>query len=86
MGNKTEKGLDFDIEIRMGAGAYICGEETALIESLEGKRGEPRNKPPYPVDTGFMNYPTLVNNVETFLNVNLICEKGVESFGSIWNR
>jgi [NiFe] hydrogenase diaphorase moiety large subunit len=81
LGNKIGEGLVFDIEIKMGAGAYICGEETALIESLEGKRGEPRNKPPYPVDTGFMNYPTLVNNVETFLNVNLICEKGVESFG-----
>ena len=59
---------------------YICGEETALIESLEGKRGEPRNRPPYPVDTGFMNNPTIVNNVETFLNVTLICEKGVEFF------
>jgi [NiFe] hydrogenase diaphorase moiety large subunit len=74
------EGFDFDIDIRMGAGAYICGEETALIESLEGKRGEPRNRPPYPVDTGFMNNPTIVNNVETFLNVTLICEKGVEFF------
>ncbi len=81
LGKKIDDHFDFDIEIRMGAGAYICGEETALIESLEGKRGEPRNKPPFPVDTGFMNYPTLVNNVETFLNVALICEKGVESFG-----
>ena len=73
-------GLDFDVDIRMGAGAYICGEETALIESLEGKRGEPRNRPPYPVDTGFMGKPTIVNNVETFLNVTLICEKGVDFF------
>jgi [NiFe] hydrogenase diaphorase moiety large subunit len=81
LGNQADNGLLFDIEIRMGAGAYICGEETALIESLEGKRGEPRNKPPYPVDTGFMNHPTLVNNVETFLNVTLICERGVKSFG-----
>lgn len=75
-----KEGFDFDIEIRMGAGAYICGEETALIESLEGLRGEPRNRPPYPVDTGFNNMPTIVNNVETFLDVNLICEKGPDFF------
>jgi len=74
------EGFDFDIEIRMGAGAYICGEETALIESLEGKRGEPRNRPPYPVDTGFYDKPTIVNNVETFLDINLIFKNGVEFF------
>lgn len=74
------EGFDFDIKIRMGAGAYICGEETALIESLEGKRGEPRNRPPYPVDTGFYDKPTIVNNVETFLDINLIFKNGVEFF------
>lgn len=73
-------GFDFDIEIRMGAGAYICGEETALIESLEGSRGEPRNRPPYPIDTGFCDKPTIVNNVETFLDINLIFKNSVEFF------
>lgn len=72
--------FNFDIEVRMGAGAYICGEETALIESLEGNRGEPRNKPPFPVDTGFLGNPTIVNNVETFLWASLICEKGIDFF------
>jgi [NiFe] hydrogenase diaphorase moiety large subunit len=70
------KGFDFDIEIRMGAGAYVCGEETALIESLEGNRGEPRNRPPFPVDTGFMKQPTVVNNVETLASVVAILSKG----------
>jgi [NiFe] hydrogenase diaphorase moiety large subunit len=60
-------GFDFDIEIHLGAGAYICGEESALIESLEGKRGVPRNRPPYPVTHGYLGKPTVVNNVETFL-------------------
>jgi [NiFe] hydrogenase diaphorase moiety large subunit len=58
-------GFDFDIHVHMGSGAYVCGEETALIESLEGYRGEPRNRPPFPVDTGFEGQPTIVNNVET---------------------
>lgn len=71
---------DFDIEIRLGMGAYICGEETALIESLEGKRGEPRNRPPYPIDTGLNDCPTVVNNVETFYDVSLIFELGEEYF------
>lgn len=75
-----KKGFNFDIEIRMGAGAYICGEETALIESLEGKRGEPRNRPPFPVDTGFMGHPTVVNNVETFAWVCAILDKGANWF------
>jgi [NiFe] hydrogenase diaphorase moiety large subunit len=70
------KGFDFDIEIRMGSGAYICGEETALIESLEGQRGEPRNRPPYPVNTGYMGYPTAVNNVETIASIPQIVVKG----------
>jgi NADH-quinone oxidoreductase subunit F len=61
--------LDFEIEVRRGAGAYICGEETALFNSIEGKRGEPRNKPPFPVDVGLFGRPTLVNNVETLVNV-----------------
>jgi len=75
-----KEGLNFDIEIRMGAGAYVCGEETALIESLEGFRGEPRNRPPFPVDTGFQKHPTIVNNVETFLDAALISTKGAKWF------
>ncbi len=69
-------GFDFDIEIRLGSGAYVCGEETALIESLEGNRGEPRNRPPFPVNTGFLGYPTAVNNVETMTAVPHIIAKG----------
>src|SRR5206468_4255764 len=61
--------LDIDIEVRRGAGAYICGEETALFNSIEGKRGEPRNKPPFPVEVGLFGKPTLVNNVETLFNI-----------------
>jgi NADH-quinone oxidoreductase subunit F len=70
----TAAGLlgDLDIELRRGAGAYICGEETALFESIEGKRGEPRNKPPFPVEVGLFGKPTAVNNVETLVNVLLI--------------
>ncbi len=78
-----KKGFDFDIEVRLGAGAYVCGEETALIESLEGQRGEPRNRPPFPVDTGFMDRPTFVNNVETFAWVSSIMSKGAAWFKSI---
>jgi NADH-quinone oxidoreductase subunit F len=66
----------FEIEVRRGAGAYICGEETALFESIEGKRGEPRNKPPFPVEVGLFGKPTAVNNVETLANVLLILENG----------
>src|SRR6185503_17734424 len=66
----------FDIEVRRGAGAYICGEETALFESIEGKRGEPRNKPPFPVEVGLFDKPTAVNNVETLANVLAILEDG----------
>jgi [NiFe] hydrogenase diaphorase moiety large subunit len=68
--------FNFDIKIRLGSGAYVCGEETALIESLEGHRGEPRNRPPYPVNTGFMGNPTTVNNVETLASVPHIIMKG----------
>jgi [NiFe] hydrogenase diaphorase moiety large subunit len=73
-------GFDFDIEIRMGAGAYVCGEETALIESLEGHRGEPRNRPPFPVNTGFLGQPTVVNNVETLASVSAILAKSAAWF------
>ena len=69
-------GFAFDIELRRGAGAYICGEETALFESIEGKRGEPRNKPPFPVEVGLFGKPTVVNNVETLANVPLILADG----------
>jgi len=74
------KDFEFDIEIRMGAGAYVCGEETALIESLEGSRGEPRNRPPYPVNTGLVGVPTAVNNVETLITCAHILVKGPEWF------
>jgi [NiFe] hydrogenase diaphorase moiety large subunit len=70
------KGFDFDIAIHLGAGAYICGEESALIESLEGKRGTPRNRPPFPVTHGYLNCPTVVNNVETFASTCLIAING----------
>jgi len=76
-------GFAFDIEIRRGAGAYICGEETALFESIEGKRGEPRNKPPFPVEVGLFGKPTVVNNVETLANVPLIVLGGSAAFAAI---
>lgn len=79
-------GEKFDIELRMGMGAYVCGEETALIESLEGKRGEPRNRPPYPIDTGYLNKPTIVNNVETFYDIALIFELGDEYFNKFGTK
>jgi NADH-quinone oxidoreductase subunit F len=69
-------GWAFDIELRRGAGAYICGEETALFESIEGRRGEPRNKPPFPVEFGLFGKPTAINNVETLVNVLLILGDG----------
>ncbi len=71
-----EVNFDFDITIHLGAGAYICGEESALIESLEGKRGTPRNRPPFPVTHGYLNQPTVVNNVETFAATSLIAQHG----------
>ena len=74
------KDFNFDIEIRLGSGAYVCGEETALIESLEGNRGEARNRPPYPVNTGFNGRPTSVNNVETLAAVPHILIKGGDWF------
>jgi [NiFe] hydrogenase diaphorase moiety large subunit len=75
--------LDFTIEIRMGSGAYICGEESALFESIEGKRGEPRNKPPYPTVSGVFGKPTVINNVETFVNAVMIMKYGAEEFKKI---
>ncbi|MBU1664644.1 MAG: NAD(P)H-dependent oxidoreductase subunit E, partial [Gammaproteobacteria bacterium] len=76
-------GFDFDIEIHLGAGAYVCGEESALIESLEGKRGIPRNRPPYPVTHGYLQQPTTVNNVETFCAAALIAAGGDEWYRSV---
>ena len=76
-------GFAFDIELRRGAGAYICGEETALFESIEGKRGEPRNKPPFPVEVGLFGKPTVVNNVETLANIPLILEMGGDAYARI---
>ncbi|HUA48074.1 MAG TPA: NAD(P)H-dependent oxidoreductase subunit E [Solirubrobacteraceae bacterium] len=75
--------LRFDIELRKGAGAYICGEETAIFGSIEGYRGEPRNKPPFPVDRGLFGQPTVVNNVETLVNVLPIMLEGGPAFASI---
>ena len=76
-------GFDFDIEIHLGAGAYICGEESALIESLEGKRGVPRNRPPFPVTNGYMQQPTAVDNVETFCQAVLALHVGTEKYRAI---
>ena len=81
--NILNKGLNFDIEICLGAGAYICGEESALIESLEGNLGIPRNRPPYPVTQGYLGKPTVVNNVETFLAAASIAVYGGEWFAAI---
>ena len=78
-----KNGFDFDIEIHMGAGAYICGEESSLIESLEGKRGIPRKRPPFPVTHGYQNKPTVVNNVETFMAAALIAIHGADWFRSV---
>ncbi len=75
--------FSFDMELRYGAGAFVCGEETALIASMEGKRGEPRVKPPFPAEDGYMHKPTNVNNVETFANIPVIFLKGPEWFASI---
>ena len=81
-----EAGFDFDIEIHLGAGAYICGEESALIESLEGKRGRPRNRPPYPAAHGYLDQPTVVNNVETFACAARIAAHGGEWFAGMGTR
>ncbi|MBT3392690.1 MAG: dehydrogenase [Elusimicrobiaceae bacterium] len=78
--NILGSGFNFDIEIKIGAGAYICGEETALIESMEGQRGEPRNKPPFPANSGYYGQPTVINNVETLCAVSHILAKGAKWF------
>ena len=75
-------GWSFDIALRRGAGAFVCGEETALIASLEGRRGVPRRRPPYPVQSGLDGHPTCINNVETLANVAVIAERGAEAFVS----
>lgn len=72
--------FSFDIELRMGAGAFVCGEETALINSIEGNRGEPKKKPPFPVVKGLFGKPTVINNVETLANIPVIIEKGAKFF------
>ncbi len=76
-------GFDFDIEIRYGAGAFVCGEETALIHSMEGERGEPTVKPPFPAESGYLKKPSNVNNVETYANIPVIYNKGAQWFSSI---
>ena len=81
--NILGSGFSFDIEVRVGGGAYICGEETALFESIEGKRGFPRIKPPFPTTHGLFGKPTVINNVETLCNVSLIIAKGAEEYRKI---
>jgi NADH-quinone oxidoreductase subunit F len=81
--NVLGDGVRFDIELRRGAGAYICGEETALMNSLEGRRGEPRNKPPFPTEAGLFGKPTVINNVETLVNVLPIVIEGGKAFAAI---
>lgn len=81
--NIFETGFDFDLEIRLGAGAFVCGEETALMTSIEGKRGEPRTRPPFPAVKGLWQKPTILNNVETYANIPLIINRGADWFASI---
>lgn len=81
--NILDSGFDFDIEIRLGAGAFVCGEETALMTSIEGNRGEPRPRPPFPAIKGLFGKPTILNNVETYANIAPIILKGSEWFSSI---
>ncbi len=80
------KGFDFDIRLQFGAGAYVCGEESALIESAEGKRGEPRDRPPFPVEKGYLDQPTAVNNVETLCSVVKILQNGGEWYHSLGTK
>jgi len=81
--NVLGSGLNLDVSVHRGAGAYICGEETAMLESLEGKRGQPRLKPPYPAQTGLFGLPTLVHNIETLICIPNIIERGPEWFAGI---
>jgi len=84
--NIFESGFDFDLELRLGSGAFVCGEETALIASMEGKRGEPRPRPPYPANKGLFGKPTILNNVETYANIPRILLNGAEWFNGIGNE
>jgi NADH:ubiquinone oxidoreductase subunit F (NADH-binding)/(2Fe-2S) ferredoxin/NAD-dependent dihydropyrimidine dehydrogenase PreA subunit len=81
--NILGSGFDFDLEIRLGAGAFVCGEETALIHSIEGERGQPRVRPPYPTEHGLWGKPTVINNVETFANIPAVINYGAEWFARI---
>ena len=81
--NILGSGFDFDLEIRLGAGAFVCGEETALIHSIEGQRGQPRIRPPYPTESGLWGKPTVINNVETFANVPAVINYGADWFSRI---
>ena len=81
--NILGSGINFDMSLRLGAGAFVCGEETALLRSMEGSRGEPTVKPPFPAEAGYKGYPTNVNNVETFANIPVIINQGAEWFSSI---
>ncbi|HCC70235.1 MAG TPA: NADH-quinone oxidoreductase subunit E [Bacteroidales bacterium] len=81
-----ETGYDFEIDFRLGSGAYICGEESALFESIEGKRGEPRNKPPYPTTAGLFGKPTTINNVETLVNSVIIMKYGSDRYKQMGTR
>jgi len=83
LGSPLKKGFSFDLRIKMGAGAFVCGEETALIASIEGKRGMPRPRPPYPAVSGLFGCPTVINNVETLANVSAIMREGAEYFSSM---
>ena len=78
-----ESAFRFDIEVRIGAGAFVCGEETALMASIEGRRGQPRPRPPFPAERGLWGFPTLINNVETFANVAAIIRDGAEAYASV---
>jgi NADH:ubiquinone oxidoreductase subunit F (NADH-binding) len=81
--NILQSGFSFDLEIRMGSGAFVCGEETALMASIEGRRGEPRPRPPFPAQQGLWNKPTVLNNVETFANVPVIIMQGGDAFAAV---
>ena len=81
--NILGSGFDFDIEIRLGAGAFVCGEETALLRSIEGQRGMPTPKPPFPAQCGLWGEPTVINNVETWANIPVIINKGADWFAGI---
>jgi NADH:ubiquinone oxidoreductase subunit F (NADH-binding)/(2Fe-2S) ferredoxin/Pyruvate/2-oxoacid:ferredoxin oxidoreductase delta subunit len=84
--NILGSGFDFDLEIRLGAGAFVCGEETALIHSIEGERGQPRVRPPYPTESGLWGKPTVINNVETFANVTAVINYGADWFARIGSQ